>query len=196
MYVQRRSALTSILASAIATGALPTVASANQVSDLLAQKSPNEVVQILLDKLAKNDVPAPDAGLKTLISAASPTNPATADPEKFIAVIKKSGYSLLLGNYESMRMAKADEGVLRSGNYGATVSVRLDASVRKFAALGVDQKFLFAADEPGKTSDTAEAGDMDSKLFCIMNFQLSLDPGTKTWMVDSVYFVPYEQMRA
>ena len=83
-----------------------------------------------------------------------------------------------------------------SGNYGATVTIRLDSTVRKFAALGVDQKFLFAVEEDAKQSDSASEGDQDSKLFVIMEFQLSKDVATKAWMVDSVYFVPLEAMRA
>eukprot|EP00961_Rhodomonas_salina_P145999 1965119-Rhodomonas_salina.2 len=98
----------------------------------MAKKSPNDVVQFLLDKLAKNNSPAPDAGLKTLISATSPSNPNTADPEK------KGAYQILLGKYDAMRMAPANEGILKSGNYGATVTIRLDSTVRKFAAMGVD----------------------------------------------------------
>ena len=35
---------------------------ANELSELFAQKSPNEVVQYILDQLKNNDVPAPDAG--------------------------------------------------------------------------------------------------------------------------------------
>ena len=84
---------------------------------------------------------------------------------------------------------------LCSGNYGATVTIRLDSTVRKFAAMGVDQRFLFAAEEEGKQSDSAAAGDQDSKLFVIMEFQLSKDPA-RGWLVDSVYFVPLEAMRA
>jgi hypothetical protein len=191
--VQRRTAVAAGLASLLA---LPGAARANDVTDIFAKASPNDVVEFLLDKLKKNDTPAPDAGLKMLIGAASPSNPAAADPERFKSAIKGSAYSILLGNYESMRMAKAEEGILQNGNYGATVSVRLDATVRKMAALGVDQKFLFAAEEPGaRTSDSAEGGDQDSKLFCIMNFQLQKDPATKQWQVDTVYFVSYEQMQ-
>ena len=191
--VERRAVVAAGLASLLA---VPAAARANEVTDIFAKASPNDVVEFLLDKLKKNDTPAPDAGLKVLIGAASPSNPATADPERFKSAIKGSAYSILLGNYESMRMAKAEEGILQNGNYGATVSVRLDATVRKMAALGVDQKFLFAAEEPGaRTSDSAEAGDQDSKLFCIMNFQLQKDPANKSWMVDTVYFVSYEQMQ-
>lgn len=87
-------------------------------------------------------------------------------------------------------------GLLCSGNYGATVTIRLDSTVRKFAAMGVDPKYLFVAEEELKESDSAGAGDMDSKLFVIMEFQLSKEPTTKSWQVDSVYFVPLEAMRA
>lgn len=159
-------------------------------------KSPNEFIQFLLDKLKTND--KSDTGLNTFLSAASPANPAKSDPEKFKSAIKESPYSILLGKYEDMKMAKAEERILQNGNYGATVSVRLDNTVRNFAALGVDQKFLFAAEEPSiagsKVSESAEAGDLDSKLFCIMDFQLQKDPTTKSWMVDTVYFVSYGQM--
>jgi len=40
-----------------------------------------------------------------------------------------------------------------------SVTVAQKFSVRKFAALGVDQKFLFAADDGGAVSDVANAGD-------------------------------------
>ena len=36
---------------------------ANELSELFAQKSPNEVVQYILDQLKTNDAPAPDAGI-------------------------------------------------------------------------------------------------------------------------------------
>jgi hypothetical protein len=98
----------SVLAPLIA---MPVAARAQAA--VLANKSPNEVVQYLLDALAKNDTPAPDAGLKTFVSAASPANPATANADKFISVIKTSPYSILLGKYDSMRMAKANEGILK-----------------------------------------------------------------------------------
>lgn len=172
--LQRRSAVTAVLASLIA---LPAAVQANELSDLFAKKSPNDVVQFLLDALAKND--KNDSGLKTFLSAASPSNPVTKeDPAKFISFIKSSGYSILLGKYDAMRMAPATEGVLKGGGAGATVTIRLDSTLRKFAAMGVDQKFLFAADEPGSAgslSDSATAGDQDSKLFVIMEFQLSKD---------------------
>jgi hypothetical protein len=108
--MERRSAIASALTALIA---LPGVARANEVSDLFAKKSPNDLVQFLLDKLAKNDSPATDAGLQTLISAASPTNPATANPEMFVDVIKKGSYQILLGKYDSMKMAPANEGILK-----------------------------------------------------------------------------------
>ena len=100
----RRSAIASVLAPFVA---LPVAAND------LANKSPNEVVQFLLDVLANNDTPSTDAGLKTFVSAASPTNPATKDAAKFISVIKSSPYSILLGKYDAMRMAKANEGILK-----------------------------------------------------------------------------------
>ena len=104
------SAVASVLASVLA---LPAAARANELTDFLTKKSPNEVVQFLLDALAKNDAPSPDAGLKTFVKAASPANPATADPANFISVIKSSPYSILLGKYDAMRMAKANEGFLK-----------------------------------------------------------------------------------
>ena len=109
-HIPRRAAVASVLASVLA---LPAAARANELTDLLTKKSPNEVVQFLLDALAKNDAPSPDAGLKTFVKAASPANPATADPAKFISVIKSSPYSILLGKYDAMRMAKANEGFLK-----------------------------------------------------------------------------------
>lgn len=173
--------------------AAPAAATPDFVNSL---KSPNEFVTFLLDKLKTND--KSDTGLNTFLSAASPANPAKADPEKFKAAIKESAFSVLLGKYEDMKMAKAEERILENGNYGATVSVRLDNTVRQFSALGVEPKFLFAAEEPSiagsKVSESAEAGDLDSKLFCIMDFQLQKDPTTKSWMVDTVYFVSYGQM--
>mmetsp|Transcript_33949 Transcript_33949/g.28682 ORF Transcript_33949/g.28682 Transcript_33949/m.28682 type:complete len:270 (+) Transcript_33949:81-890(+) len=189
---ERRSALAAVLTSLIA---LPAAARANELSDLFA-KSPNDVVTFLLDALAKNDSPQPNAGLTTFLSAASPSNPVTKEePAKFIEFIKSSGYSILLGKYDARRMAPAQEGTLANGSPGATVSIRLDSTLRKFAAMGVDSKFLFAADEAGSTlSDSATSGDQDSKLFVIMEFQLSKDPVSKGWRTESVYFVPIEKM--
>ena len=53
-----------------------------------------------------------------------------------------------------MKMAKPEEGVLKNGNYGATVAVKLVAPARNFAAAGVDKKFLFAEEEAAKETDS------------------------------------------
>jgi hypothetical protein len=186
-----------MLSALVALASLPTTARAKVTTPAdLALLSPNEVVQTLLEKLAKNDSPEPNTGLKSLVSVCSPTNPAAANPERFIEVIKKSSYSILLGGYDSYKMAKAEEGILKNGNYGATVAVRINAPARNFVAAGVDKKFLFAEEEAGKESDSANAGDQDSKLFCIVQFQLSKDAVTKAFLVDTVFLVPFEAMRA
>lgn len=192
--MQRRPALQSALAAMLA---LPAAARAKVTTPAdLAMMAPGEVVQTLLDALAKNDLPEPNTGLNSLIASSSPSNPAVRDPARFIDVIKKSGYSILLGGYESMKMAKPEEGVLKNGNYGATVAVKLVAPARNFAAAGVDKKFLFAEEEAAKETDSANAGDQDSKLFCIVQFQLSKDAATKAFLVDTVFLVPFEMMRA
>ena len=192
--MQRRPALQSALAAMLA---LPAAARAKVTTPAdLAMMAPGEVVQTLLDALAKNDLPEPNTGLNSLIASSSPSNPAVRDPARFIDVIKKSGYSILLGGYESMKMAKPEEGVLKNGNYGATVAVKLVAPARNFAAAGVDKKFLFAEEEAAKETDSANAGDQDSKLFCVVQFQLSKDAATKAFLVDTVFLVPFEMMRA
>jgi hypothetical protein len=45
-----------------------------------------------------------------------------------------------------------------------SVTVAQNFTVRKFAALGVDQKFLFAADDGAALSDAANAGDQVRQL--------------------------------
>lgn len=66
---------------------------------------PDEVIGLQLEALQKNDVPAPDSGIRTAFRFASPENRAATGPiERFIQLVKNPLYRPLL-NHKSVKRA-------------------------------------------------------------------------------------------
>lgn len=61
--------------------------------------TPEVVVEIVLDAMAKNDSPKPDAGIAQAFQFASPKNRATLGPYwHFVAVVKQPAYAPLINH--------------------------------------------------------------------------------------------------
>ena len=64
---------------------------------------PEEVIELQIEALRKNDVPAPDSGIKTAFLFASPENRAATGPvERFIRLVKNPLYRPML-NHKSVK---------------------------------------------------------------------------------------------
>ena len=63
---------------------------------------PDDVVRIVVDALANNDIPYTDAGIATTFNFASPANKANTGPlEKFTVMVKGPGYGLMVDHVSS-----------------------------------------------------------------------------------------------
>jgi hypothetical protein len=78
-----------------------------QVSDsILLQPStelqPGDVVQIVIDALASNDYPFPDAGIETTFNFASPSNKVQTGPlQNFTKLLKGPAFSQMINHLDS-----------------------------------------------------------------------------------------------
>ena len=67
-----------------------------------AELQPGEVVQIVIDALANNDYPFPDAGIETTFNFASPGNKAQTGPlERFVTLVKGPVFSQMINHRDS-----------------------------------------------------------------------------------------------
>ncbi len=67
-----------------------------------SELQPGEVVQIVLDALANNDYPFPDAGIETTFNFASPANKVHTGPlERFVALVKGPVFSKMINHRDS-----------------------------------------------------------------------------------------------
>ena len=63
---------------------------------------PGEVIKIILDALAKNDQPFPDAGIETTFNFASPTNKAHTGPlDRFVKLVKGPAFGQMVNHRDS-----------------------------------------------------------------------------------------------
>jgi hypothetical protein len=63
---------------------------------------PGDVVQIVIDALASNDYPFPDAGIETTFNFASPSNKVQTGPlQNFIKLLKGPAFSQLINHRDS-----------------------------------------------------------------------------------------------
>jgi len=63
---------------------------------------PGEVVQIIIDALAKNDLPFPDAGIETTFNFASPANKVNTGPlERFVMLVKGPVFGKMINHRDS-----------------------------------------------------------------------------------------------
>jgi len=64
---------------------------------------PGEVIKIVIDALAKNDYPFPDAGIQTTFNFASPANKANTGPlERFAVLVKGPTFGQMINHRYSM----------------------------------------------------------------------------------------------
>jgi len=67
-----------------------------------ADLQPGEVVQIIIDALAKNDYPFPDAGIETTFNFASPANKVNTGPlERFVTLVKGPVFGKMINHRDS-----------------------------------------------------------------------------------------------
>jgi len=67
-----------------------------------AELQPADVVQIVIDALARNDYPFPDAGIATTFNFASPANRAQTGPlERFVKLVKGPVFGKMIDHRDS-----------------------------------------------------------------------------------------------
>ena len=67
-----------------------------------SELQPGEVVQIVLDALANNDYPFPDAGIETTFNFASPANKVHTGPlERFVTLVKGPVFGKMINHRDS-----------------------------------------------------------------------------------------------
>jgi hypothetical protein len=76
-----------------------------------SELQPGEVVQIVIDALANNDYPFPDAGIETTFNFASPTNKAQTGPlQSFAKLVKGPAFGKMINHRDSTLSAVILEG--------------------------------------------------------------------------------------
>jgi hypothetical protein len=111
-----------------------------------AARQPKEVIKLLLESLVNNDTPEEDFGLKTVVGFSSSVNPYYSQPpQRFIQAVRNSGYSILLGNYDTASVGKPDQGKGDDGVPYQVFPVKISATNRAFLIAGVDNKYLYDA---------------------------------------------------
>jgi hypothetical protein len=67
-----------------------------------AELLPGEVVQIVIDALANNDYPFPDAGIETTFNFTSPVNKTNTGPlERFVTLVKGAVFGQMINHRDS-----------------------------------------------------------------------------------------------
>ena len=67
-----------------------------------SELQPGEVVQIIIDALAENDYPFPDAGIETTFNFASPANKVNTGPlERFVTLVKGPVFGKMINHRDS-----------------------------------------------------------------------------------------------
>ena len=67
-----------------------------------SELQPGEVVKIVIDALANNDHPFPDAGIETAFNFASPANKAQTGPlERFVKLVKGPAFGQMINHRDS-----------------------------------------------------------------------------------------------
>jgi len=88
--------------------------------------TPDQVIEIQVEALRKNDIPTPDAGIATTFRFASPSNRKVTGPlERFAQIVKSPGYRPMIGH--------------RIAGYGP-VKVRGDLAVARVTVIAADGK--------------------------------------------------------
>jgi hypothetical protein len=83
-------------------GSMPPAADAPDLPQPSPELQPGEVVQIVIDALAQNDYPFPDAGIKTTFNFASPANKVNTGPlERFVTLVKGPVFGKMINHRDS-----------------------------------------------------------------------------------------------
>lgn len=83
-------------------GAMAPPADAPELPLPSTELQPGEVVQIIIEALAKNDYPYTDAGIETTFSFASPTNKVNTGPlERFVTLVKGPVFGKMINHRDS-----------------------------------------------------------------------------------------------
>jgi len=83
-------------------GAVEPPADAPDLPRPSSELQPGEVVQIVIDALASNDYPFPDAGIATTFNFASPSNRAQTGPlERFVTLVKGPVFGKMINHRDS-----------------------------------------------------------------------------------------------
>ena len=108
MRIFGRPVLSSVLVLMLLVSVKPIYGAVEPPADALglAQPSsklqPGEVVQIIIDALAKNDYPFPDAGIKATFNFASPANKVATGPlERFVTLVKGPVFGKMINHRDS-----------------------------------------------------------------------------------------------
>ena len=125
------SALTFVLATLWVTSVAAAIAQQAPQSSLpqpSLQQQPEDVVRIVIEALARNDEPYPDAGIATTFAFASPQNKVNTGPlPKFSQMVKNPVYGIMVNHVKHefsevvMRENQAYQMVRIVGRNGAEI---------------------------------------------------------------------------
>ena len=109
-----------------------------------AEMAPGEVVSIVIDALANNDFPYPDAGVETAFYFSSPTNRANTGPlERFVKLVKGPVFGKMINHLDSTLSKVVSEG---------------DKALRLVQIVGANNETLYFAFRLGLQQDGEYAG--------------------------------------
>jgi hypothetical protein len=103
-----RPVLSSVLVLMLLVSVKPVYAAGEPPADLpdlprpSTELQPGEVVRIVIDALARNDYPFPDAGIETTFNFASPANKVNSGPlERFARLVKGPVFGKMINHLDS-----------------------------------------------------------------------------------------------
>ena len=109
-----------------------------------AEMAPGEVVEIVIDALANNDYPYPDAGIETTFNFASPANRANTGPlPRFVKLVKGPVFGKMINHRDSTLSQ-----VIREG----------DKALRLVQIIGMNNETLYFAFRLGLQQEGDYAG--------------------------------------
>ena len=111
-----------------ATGLVATSAEKSALPQPTPDLQPGEVVEIVINALANNDAPFPDAGIETTFNFASPTNKENTGPlTRFTTLVKGPVFGQMVNHRDSTLSE-----VVREGDYALRLVQIIDANYETF----------------------------------------------------------------
>lgn len=141
--------------------------------------NPHDVVKTMMAALKKND-PKDNSGLKTVLEFTASSNPILENPQYFERMMINSKYSLLLGHFDDFAITSTES--YKDGETGqpiTLVGMKVMAPYRTMLVCGVPFE------------DIEYMDDKTTASVCI-NWQLSKDPKSGSWLSDTMYFKKVE----